>query len=96
MFFYSSSSSDFDLNCYYAPDLAIYRELIGNFDVENWDDVLRDVLLYRFPYLIVVKVSVPLETIHGTDMLIKVPKFGLNNELAIAIQLKDYEGRMNM
>ncbi len=63
-------------------------------NAEAWEYVLVDVLKTLFPQYNVERVGGKSEAHHGTDILMKIPAPFGGYEYGIAIQVKDYEGRV--
>lgn len=71
----------------------LYKEFNEKFSESEWEYVLIECLQRLFPNYVVERCGGISEKNHGTDILVKIP-CPLNDSMyAIAIQVKDYEGR---
>lgn len=75
----------------------VYERLNREFDNTRWEDVLVRVLETRYPAPCKVqRVGGPKESEHGTDILISLPGVGEGPLHAIAVQVKDFEGKVQI
>ena len=73
----------------------VYERLNREFDNTRWEDVLVRVLKTRYPAPCEVeRVGGRTESEHGTDILISLPGVGEGPLHTIAVQVKDYEGKV--
>jgi hypothetical protein len=70
----------------------LYNKLIEQFRKGEWEFALVHGLRQIFPSYSIEKVGGSNESVHGTDILIKIPGIIPDFEYCIAIQVKDYEG----
>lgn len=74
---------------------SVYKRLNREFDNTRWEDVLVRVLETRYPAPAKVeRVGGQTESEHGTDILISLPGVGEGPLHTIAVQVKDYEGKV--
>lgn len=72
---------------------SVYKHLSHQFSNRRWEDVLVRVLQTRYPPPCRVdRVGGRSEKAHGTDILVSLPGVGDGPSHAIAVQVKDYEG----
>lgn len=69
-----------------------YEKIEKQFSNEEWEHALVVGLKQLFPFYVVERVAGPLEKLHGTDILVKIPSIISDYQYAIAIQVKDHKG----
>lgn len=71
----------------------IVDEYNQKFTASQWEEVLKDVLEKIYPEYEIEKTGGMKEEEHGTDILVNVP--GISRSYNIAIQVKNYEGKIS-
>ncbi|GAA5521522.1 restriction endonuclease [Aliifodinibius salicampi] len=72
----------------------IYDKLNQQFAREEWEYALVEGLQELFPFYEITREGGKKEKEHGTDILIKLPSLTKEVQLGIAIQVKDYKGKV--
>jgi hypothetical protein len=71
----------------------VIDEYNRKFTASQWEEVLKDVLEKIYPEYEIEKTGGMKEEEHGTDILVNVP--GISRSYNIAIQVKNYEGKIS-
>lgn len=80
----------------YGPKIEhdVISRLHRGLEGKAWETVLAAILRERFPGAAVTHVGGPGEVATGTDVLVTVPGIVRDRDYAIAIQIKDYTGKI--
>ena len=73
----------------------IVDEYNKKFTASQWEEVLKNVLEKIYPEYEIEKTGGMKEEEHGTDILVNVPGISISESYNIAIQVKNYEGKIS-
>ena len=73
----------------------IVDEYNQKFVASQWEEVLKNVLEKIYPEYEIEKTGGMKEEEHGTDILVNVPGISISESYNIAIQVKNYEGKIS-
>ena len=73
----------------------IVDEYNKKFTASQWEEVLKNVLEKIYPECEIEKTGGMKEEEHGTDILVNVPGISISESYNIAIQVKNYEGKIS-
>lgn len=82
----------FDKNAF---ETDIFNRLNKQFAREEWEYALIHGLRELFPFYEITREGGTKEKEHGTDILMKLPSLTKDVQLGVAIQVKDYSGRVS-
>ena len=73
----------------------IVDECNQKFVASQWEEVLKDILEKIYPGYKIKKTGGSKEEEHGTDVLVNVPGISISESYNIAIQVKNYKGKIS-